>query len=223
MKIIGVVGGIGSGKSTVARYLRDLGSGLIEVDKITHEALQLPEVIDQTRARFEKYGYSPTENHKANRKSIAKIVIANEEEFKWLERLTLPIVEEMLKKRMSRYIDGIPALTLDCPLLFETGWDKLCDLVLFVDTSPEVRCLRYVKRCLDIPQDADPSTYASPQVIAELTQKWASLEGRQMPLSKKKEKANFVINANERYQLATEDFWRIYIGEPVTPAWARSD
>ena len=135
MKIIGIVGGIGSGKSTVARYMeQDLGACLIEVDKIIHEVLNLPEIADQIYAKFRKYGYRKAVSDNVftaqavsstDRKAVSRVVLSNEEEFKWLERLTFPLVDDILRKRLSHYIDGIPAVILDCPLLFEANWDKL--------------------------------------------------------------------------------------------------
>lgn len=204
MKIIGVVGGIASGKSTVSRYLSYIGAGLIEVDKITHEVLELPEVADQLRVRFVQYGYVGKQTPEKNRQEIGKIVLNNDDEFEWIERLTFPIIDEILKKRISRYVQDIPALVLDCPLLFETGWNKLCDLILFVDTDDQTRNHRYIQRCLN----TDVFDLSDPKVV-ELTQKWMKLESRQLNLEFKKSQADFVVECkNGYYQTFTDIFWK---------------
>ena len=212
MKIIGIVGGIGSGKSTIARYMeRDHEACLIEVDKIVHKVLNLPEIADQIYAKFRKYGYRKGVSDNiftgqavavTDRKAVGRVVLSNEEEFKWLEKLTFPIVDEMLRKSLSRYIDGIPAVVLDCPLLFESNWDKLCDIIVFVDTDHETRCQRFMARTME--QNAK--------------EKWEALEKRQMPLEEKRQRSNFVIDNNKSHQIPIDRFWEMYVlGEHVIP------
>ena len=212
MKIIGVVGGIASGKSTVSRYLSCIGACLIEVDKITHEVLELPEIKDQLRVRFVKYGFvnAPERKPEDNRKEIGKIIIENEQEFQWLERLTFPLVDEFLKRSISRYSKEMPALVLDCPLLFETGWNKLCDLVVFVDTDEETRKERYIERSLRV------SSILNPPKLTDLVQKWTALEARQISLQSKKDAADFVVDCNTGYyQQYTTQFWETFVlGRP---------
>lgn len=208
MKIIGVVGGIASGKSTVSRYLSYIGACLIEVDKITHEVLELPEIKDQLRVRFIKYGFvnAPQRTPEDTRKEIGKIILENEHEFQWLERLTFPLVDEFLKKSISRYSKEMPALVLDCPLLFETGWNKLCDLVVFVDTDEETRKERYIERSLRF------SSILNPPLLNDLVEKWTALEARQLSLQSKKDAADFVIECNNGYyQQSTTQFWETFV------------
>lgn len=214
MKIIGVVGGIASGKSTVSRYLSYIGACLIEVDKITHEVLELPEIKDQLRVRFSKYGFVNFSERtpEDTRKEIGKIIIENEQEFQWLERLTFPIVDEFLKKSISRYSKEMPALVLDCPLLFETGWNKLCDLVVFVDTDEETRKERYIERSLRV------CSILNPPKMTDLVQKWTALEARQISLQSKKDAADFVVDCNNGYyQKYTTQFWETFVLEQPSP------
>lgn len=187
MKTIGIIGGIASGKSTVARELANLGAGLIEVDKITHEVLEFPEIKDLVRARFTPHGFTLHEDPKEHRNEIARIVLNAPEEFAWIEQVTKPLVEEIIETRKSRY-QGIPALVLDCPLLIEAGWNKYCDVIVFVKADDDVRLRRYLKRSgVDLNDDSQ---------VEKMTRKWEGLEGRQLPSEAKQALADWIIDTN---------------------------
>lgn len=152
MKVIGIVGGIASGKSTVAKLLRNLGAGHIDADKIGHEVLVIPEIIQQMTTRWciaEKIksnrqiwdGGSRVDS--LNRSLIANIVFNDKEELEFLNAITHSLIEGRIKEKLSLFHpDYTKAVVLDAPLLLEAGWNSLCDMVLFVDSSLNYRAER---------------------------------------------------------------------------------
>lgn len=140
--VIGLVGGIGSGKSTVARAFSDLGCVVSDSDKAGIEALRRSEVI---RALVEWWGNGILDESGAvDRKAVAGIVFNDPEQRERLEGLVHPMIHaqrhELIKQ--SRSQEGIRAVVVDAPLLFEAGVDKECDAVVFVQTPKRIRAQR---------------------------------------------------------------------------------
>src|SRR4029079_236615 len=101
MLILGLVGGIASGKSLVANVLRDMGAVVLDADQAGHYVLRQPDVIAELRKRW---GEKILDAHgQVVRRDVAKIVFAqgNESERKFLEQLTHPRIEELLKKELD--------------------------------------------------------------------------------------------------------------------------
>jgi dephospho-CoA kinase len=147
--LIGVVGGIASGKSLVAQTLESLGAEVISADALAHEVLQYDEVQREVRKRWGNEVFDP--DGRVNRAALAKIVFApppdGPRELKHLEQLIHPKVGELIGQRLGRLQQGpATAVVLDVPLLVEAGWDKLCDQILYVDAPREVRLTRAVAR-----------------------------------------------------------------------------
>lgn len=184
MKKIGLTGGIASGKTKVAKILHNHGAGWINVDRLTHEVLREPEIIDQIEARWwAEHGHEPTYMMTPDqiRRLVAKIVFANPTELKWLEELTYPRIYARLCSSLECYKNGLPAVIIDAPLLFECGWDSLCNEIWFIDAEPCVRERRFRSR-----------TYPA-------TNDFAVREANQWPVEKKKEKSTVVIDNNGNF------------------------
>lgn len=149
MLTLGLVGGIASGKSQVAEYLRDLGALVLDADRAGHDVLRQPEVIAALKSRW---GDGILEaSGQVSRRAVAKIVFAagNEAEKQFLEQLTHPRIQMRMQQEIARaqaLSPPPPALVLDAALLFEAGWERLCDKILFVDTSRDLRLERAVAR-----------------------------------------------------------------------------
>ena len=150
MKIIGLVGGIGSGKSTVARLVRKHADAfVIDVDRLGHEVLCQDEVKILVHARW---GAAPFGNDgEIDRHKMAEIVFSGTEEGNAnLENLTAishPRIAELLKSRLeTAKMANRRLVLLDAPLLLESGWDRLCDAVIFIDAPEQVRRVRVLKR-----------------------------------------------------------------------------
>ncbi|MDH3583642.1 MAG: dephospho-CoA kinase [Phycisphaerae bacterium] len=140
--ILGLAGGIGSGKSTVARLMGELGATVIDADRIAREALERPDVRDRL---VEWWGPEILdEQGRADRRKIAAIVFEDVEQRQRLEALVHPIVAEERDGELERAQSdpGVRLIVLDVPLLFEVGLDRTCDRVVFVDVPAETRLAR---------------------------------------------------------------------------------
>ncbi|MDO5567095.1 MAG: dephospho-CoA kinase, partial [Planctomycetia bacterium] len=136
--VIGLIGGIGCGKSTVAKAFLPYGATLFDADQSGHTALYDPTIKGAIGARFGKTVFTPT--GEVSRQALAKIVFSNEEELKSLNQLIHPfIIEQFLIKLQQAQASGIKFFILDAPLLLETGMDKYCDCIIFIDTDESVR------------------------------------------------------------------------------------
>ncbi len=150
MKIIGLVGGIGSGKSTVARLIgqRD-GAVVIDADRLGHEVLRQDEVKTLIRSQW---GDAPfADDGEIDRRKMAALVFSGTAEGNAnLEKLTAishPRIAELLKSRIElAKMNGARLVLLDAPLLLEGGWAKFCDNILFVDAPESVRIERVLSR-----------------------------------------------------------------------------
>jgi dephospho-CoA kinase len=179
MHVLGIVGGVASGKSLVSRQLQALGAAMIDADKIGHEVLRAPEVEAAVRARWGSGVFD--ESGRVNRRAVAKIVFApNSEgraELVFLERLTHPRITARLQAELDSLLakGDVKAVVLDAALLFRGGWDKLCDRVLFVDAPLEQRMAR-----------AQTRGWAAADVAAR--------EASQEPLEEKRRRSHVVID-----------------------------
>jgi dephospho-CoA kinase len=136
MKVIGMLGGVASGKSLVAQELARLGAGLLDADRAAHEVLRMPEVETAARERWGTKVFGP--DGRIDRARLAEIVFADApggpRERKYLEQLTHPKIGPLLAREAERLAaSGTAVAVLDAPLLLEAGWDKLCERLVFVD------------------------------------------------------------------------------------------
>ncbi|MCC5831271.1 MAG: dephospho-CoA kinase [Phycisphaeraceae bacterium] len=137
--VIGLAGGIGSGKSWIAAQLRKLGCGVISADDLARKALDEPEVI---RAVLDRWGLGVLNDlDRIDRGKVASQVFNDLTERRFLESLIHPRVHEGRRKlRTDMNADpGVVAIVEDCPLLFESGLNSDCDAVIFVDAPLEIR------------------------------------------------------------------------------------
>lgn len=140
--VIGLSGAIGSGKSTVAGILKDLGCLVIDSDALNREILMLPTVAAELASWWGKGVLDA--GGTVDRSAVARIVFDNPEERRRLESLTHPLIAA---RRRDMILAGssnpaFVAIVLDSPLLFESRLDRLCDAVIFVDASPQKRLER---------------------------------------------------------------------------------
>ncbi|MGV6814921.1 MAG: dephospho-CoA kinase [Phycisphaerales bacterium] len=136
--VIGIVGGIGSGKSSVAKEFESLGCVVSDSDQSVHEIMEDPKVIAQMVEWWGKRVLSA--DGTIDRRRVAEIVFENEFDRRRLEGLIHPLVHqkrrEMVEGAVSR---GVAGVIIDAPLLFEAGVDAECDAVVFVDTPKNIR------------------------------------------------------------------------------------
>jgi dephospho-CoA kinase len=138
MPVIGLVGGVGSGKSAVARAFERLGCVVSDSDKAVRAVLTRPEVVD-TLAGWWGRDILDAEG-RVDRKKVADRVFADPFERRRLEGLVHPLVREsraeLVEKARAR---GAKGVIIDAPLLFEAGVDAECDAVVFVEATRAVR------------------------------------------------------------------------------------
>ena len=146
--IIGILGGVGSGKSTVAAEFAKLGCKVIDADKIAHELLESEAVKEKIVASFGKAILDSA--GKINRKKLGDVVFADADKLSLLNNIIHPLVlerAEQLIKQINRQ-NQIKAIVLDMPLLAEVGWDRRCDKIIFVDCKRQLRINRAKKPSL---------------------------------------------------------------------------
>ncbi len=137
-RVIGLVGGIGAGKSQVARALEDLGFAVIDSDKEAKAALDRPEVRERLVKWWGDRVLEPT--GRVDRKRVAEIVFSDPAQRTRLEELVHPLVKLRRSELVARAMaDGALGVVVDAPLLLEAGVDQECDYVVFVDAPLEVR------------------------------------------------------------------------------------
>ncbi len=143
--IIGILGGISSGKSTVAAEFAKLGCKVIDADKIVHELLQKTGVRKKITTLFGR-AILNSAGEIDNRK-LAKVVFANTEKLLLLNKIIHPLVLERTEELIERYNhqSQIKAIVLDMPLLAEVGWAKRCDRLIFVNCKRKIRIDRAKK------------------------------------------------------------------------------
>ena len=139
--VIGLTGGIGAGKSAVARVLASMGAMVLDSDKDAKAALDRPEV----RAELIRWWGDRIlgADGRVDRKAVASIIFSDPVQRQRLERLVHPLVkltrDEMIERAKR---DGVEIVVVDAPLLLEAGLDAECDAVIFVDAPREQRLAR---------------------------------------------------------------------------------
>lgn len=174
--VIGLAGGIGSGKSTVAGMLRELGCVVADSDALAQEALEDPDVRD---ALVTWWG-SPVldARGRVDRAAVARIVFVRPQERSRLESLVHPWIEVRRRALFAEAPGDAAALVIDAPLLFESGLDRECDAVIFVETDRPTRIQRLV---------------ASRGWYEEEVEK---REDSQLPLDEKRTRSDYVVVNN---------------------------
>ncbi|MFW5798178.1 MAG: dephospho-CoA kinase [Planctomycetota bacterium] len=138
---VGLIGGIGSGKSLLARALERRGAEVIDADRIGHRLLDDPEV---KQALVDHWGREVLQDDgRIDRKAVGRRVFADPQELKFLNRTVHPRLVVEVRRRLDE-LDGpdVPMVVIDAALLIEFGLDELCDRVIFVDAPRESRAAR---------------------------------------------------------------------------------
>lgn len=140
LPVIGLVGGIGSGKSLVASQLRQLGCLICDSDAMARDILRERGVRERLVAWW---GSGILDgNGEVDRSRVATIVFARPEERKRLEGLIHPLVEARREALFEHPPEGTKALVIDAPLLLEAGLGEKCDAILFVESPKAMRMAR---------------------------------------------------------------------------------
>jgi dephospho-CoA kinase len=206
--VIGVIGGIGAGKSLAAAGFARLGAFLLDADAIGHVLLEQSPSRDRVIERFGEEILEPFGEfgvrRPINRRLLGSIVFSRPEALRDLEAILHPAMQRTFEKAIGRESrkGNVPAVVLDAAILYEAGWDTLCDAVVFVDASPEVRLARL-----------------------EASRGWnaeglAAREKVQGPLEEKRRQADHVLTNDgtpEAFQTAIDALWKVLLRRPRRP------
>lgn len=149
MKIIGLTGGIASGKSAVAAELAQLGAVVLDADQAAHEVINLPSVQQEL---VDRWGESVLDtNSKIVRSEVAQRVFSDSPqaatELQFLEETLHPRIRQQFEAELDRLrAAGQKVAVIDAPLLLEAGWQSLCDSLIFIDSPRAARLERAIQR-----------------------------------------------------------------------------
>jgi dephospho-CoA kinase len=175
--VLGLVGGIGAGKSTVADALVRHGGKVVAGDPLGHEALEQPDIRVRIVEIWGERGIL-TPDGKVDRKKFGRIVFPSPVERSRLEHLVHPYIEQRIREEIDKASadPAVKFVILDAAIMLEAGWDGVCDKLVYVDAPRPVRLERVQRQRKWTDQDL------------------ANREAVQMPPEKKKERADAVID-----------------------------
>ena len=179
MVTIGVVGGVASGKSEVARGFERLGCSRLDADRIGHEVLEDQQIRQALRAHWGEVVFAA--DGRVNRAAVAERVFATgetgSEELRFLERLTHPRIRQRLAAQLEQWRrqSDVPGAVLDAAVMIEAGWDRLCEHIVFVEVPRDLRRRRALARGWN-------------------EQQFADREAAQLPLLEKRRRAHSIID-----------------------------
>ncbi|MFY9393587.1 MAG: dephospho-CoA kinase [Halanaerobiales bacterium] len=188
--IIGLTGGIASGKSTVSAYLAELGAIIIDADKIAHEIMEKGKPA--YRKIIEAFGREIlAANGEIDRSRLGKIVFNDREKKRLLEEITHPQIIKEMREKIEENRGQNKIIVLDVPLLFEAGLEKMVDESWLVYVDRETQLERLMAR------DGLSYQEANKRIKSQLS------------LEKKRELADFIIdNRGNLEELKREVFFK---------------
>ena len=147
MKVIGLTGGTGSGKSVVSKSLAAAGAVSVDADKIAHEIILKGEPAYQEIIEYYGTGILDAEGN-IIRKKLGEIVFNDKEKLAFLNQCTHKYITAEVKKQIAdaKTEGTAAAIIVDAPLLLEAKLETVCDLVWVVYAEPEVRAQRVMAR-----------------------------------------------------------------------------
>ena len=141
--LIGLTGGIGSGKSSVAEHFSDLGITIIDADQASREVVKVGSpALEKISAHFGREVLNPDQS--LDRSKLRHIVFADPAKRKWLQSIMYPITNEYLKIEINKAISAYAILMN--PLLIESQQFRWCDRIAVVDVSIDTQIKRTMER-----------------------------------------------------------------------------
>ena len=173
--VIGLMGGIGSGKTMAAAILAEMGAAVLDADAICTELHETAEVKDAIRQRWGRAVLDA--NGKLDRAKLAAIAFRDPEELRALNDILHPAVIERIEQAVAdcRARGAAETCVIDAALLLESGLIRLCDATIFIECDATTRARRL----------ADTRGWAPDEIQRR--------EAHQEPLARKRETANFVV------------------------------
>lgn len=176
MKVIGITGSIGAGKSEISRIFKQHNCFIIDLDKLGHDILEKPEFKKQIVQQFGKY---ILDKNKISRKKLRKIVFFNSNYLLKLNKIVHPELKNRLKQEINKNKKKkIKAIVVDAALLFEMKIEKLMDIIITVSALKMISYLRLLKN--------QRLSYSE----------FDNIYQAQLPLHIKKKKSDYIIHNN---------------------------
>ena len=176
--IIGLTGGIGTGKSTVSQILKDRGFSVIDLDVISHEVIEFSSVVEKIVQNFGREVLDEDEagNCTISREKLGKIIFSDKKKRLALNSIMHPeILKVMHKKILECKSEKNKIIFVEVQLLFEVQWEKEFDYILLVAAKRDMQVRRVLERDKRSEEEA-----------------W-NIINSQMSLDEKREKSDFVI------------------------------
>ena len=146
MKIVGLTGGISSGKSTVSSYLKQLKIPVIDADEVARKVVEPnSQGAREIRKTFGSDVFE--EDGSLNRQKLGSLIFSNAENRQKLDELLQPLIKIMILDEIEEYRQkGENMIVLDLPLLFEKQYEELCEEIIVVYVPRELQLERLMKR-----------------------------------------------------------------------------
>ena len=187
--VLGLTGGIGSGKSAVSAMFEELGIQVVDADIVAREVVE-PDSVGLTKITAHFGDEILTSNGTLDRAKLRAIIFADESQKQWLNNLLHPLIREsmlsQLKQATSNYV------ILVAPLLFENGLEKYCNHTLLIDVPVDVQITRTTAR-------DNVSVELAKQIIAS-----------QMPRADKQQKAGDILDNNRPLEEVKIDVQKLH-------------
>jgi dephospho-CoA kinase len=190
--VIGLVGGIGSGKTLAAKILAELGAVSIIADELVREAYAAVEVRAAIRSLWGDQVFLP--DGSVDRPGLAERVFASRSDLRRLEMVIHPWVARRRAQLTAALAQrpGVKAFVVDAPLLFEAHLDGECDFIVFVDCRPEIRAKRLL---------AERGWGA-----AEIARR----EAWQLPVDFKRDRADYIVENNSDADTLVREIKKVF-------------
>ncbi|MCO7209032.1 MULTISPECIES: dephospho-CoA kinase [unclassified Pseudoalteromonas] len=187
--VLGLTGGIGSGKSAVSAMFEELGIQVVDADIVAREVVE-PGSVGLTKIKAHFGDEILTSNGTLDRAKLRAIIFADESQKQWLNNLLHPLIREsmlsQLKQATSNYV------ILVAPLLFENGLEKYCNHTLLIDVPVDVQITRTTAR-------DNVSVELAKQIIAS-----------QMSRADKQQKAGDILDNNRPLEEVKTDVQKLH-------------
>jgi dephospho-coA kinase len=182
--VIGLTGGIGTGKSTVSQILKEKNFPVIDLDIISHEVIKFPKVVEKIVENFGKevLEYNNTGNWIISREKLGRVIFGNREKRIILNSIMHPEILRIMREKILECKKENKIIFVEIQLLFEVQWEKEFDYILLVSAEKETQIKRILARDKRSEEEA------------------LSIINSQMPLDEKKKRSDYVIENDGNIQ-----------------------
>ena len=182
--VIGLTGGIGTGKSTVSQILKEKNFPVIDLDIISHEVIKFPKVVEKIVENFGKevLEYNNTGNWIISREKLGRVIFGNREKRLILNSIMHPEILHIMREKILECKKENKIIFVEIQLLFEVQWEKEFDYILLVSAEKETQIKRILSRDKRSKEEA------------------LSIINSQMSLDEKKKRSDYVIENDGNIQ-----------------------